>query len=238
MALTIAGAGLAAAAAAETIVVRSSGPSMKAYPPGKALADSSMIVLKPNDQVVILDSRGTRTLKGPGSFSPVISRSQPTDLRATFADVSGRRARPGAVRGVTPAVTSAARSPNIWFVDIGRSSTACVTDPTRVTLWRPDRSADATVTVSGANGATATVKWATGESQQAWPATLPVSQGAEYRLSWAGAPEPTTLKFAVLGPNPTGLEGMASALIKNGCDAQLDLLIETVAIPDAAATAG
>lgn len=238
VALGIAGASLAAGASAETIVVRSSGPSMNAYPPGKALADSSRIVLKPNDQVVILDSRGTRTLRGPGTFSPVVSGNQPADLRATFADVSTRRARPGAVRGLVPAGSTAARSPNIWFVDIGRSSTTCVTDPTRVTLWRPDRSTDATVTVTGTNGASAQVKWAAGESAVAWPAALPVAQGAEYRLAWAGATDPTVLKFAVLGPNPTGLEGMASALIKNGCSAQLDLLIETVAIPDAAAPAG
>ena len=237
VAMAIAGAGIAPALA-KTIIVRSSGPSMAAYPPGKPLPDSSRIMLKANDQVVILDSRGTRTLRGPGTFSPVVSANQPTDLRATFADASGRRARPGAVRGIAPAVAGTPRSPNIWFVDIARSSTACVTDPTRVTLWRPDRAADGTMTVSGANGATAAIKWTAGESAQMWPATLPVAQGATYRLAMPGMAEPTMVKFAVLGPNPTGLEGMASALIQNHCTAQLDLLIETVAIPDAAAPAG
>lgn len=206
---------------------------MKAYPPGKALADSARIVLQANDQVVILDGRGTRTLKGPGTFSPTVSSDRPADLRATFADVSARRARPGAVRGMTGASAGAARSPNIWFVDIGRSATTCVTDPARLTLWRPDRSAATALTISGVGGASGTVNWAAGESTQIWPASLPVTQGSEYRLSWPGAAEPTVLKFALLGPNPTaGLEGMASALIKNGCDAQLDLLIETVAVPD------
>ncbi|TVV70799.1 hypothetical protein [Sphingomonas solaris] len=240
IALAIAGgAGLAAGASAETLVVRSSGPSMKAYPPGKALADSARIVLKPNDQVVILDGRGTRTLKGPGTFSPTLATDRPADLRATFADVSGRRARPGAVRGVTVANTATAKSPNIWFVDIGRSSTQCVTDPARVILWRPDRAGESTLTISSAAGGSATVKWAAGDSTQSWPATLPVTAGAKYRLSWPGAAAPTTLTFALLGPNPTtGLEGMASALIKNGCEAQLDLLIETVAIPEAVSPAG
>ena len=233
-----AGGGFATGASAETLVVRSSGPSMKAYPPGKAISDSGRIVLKSNDQVVILDGRGTRTLKGPGTFSPVVSTSQPADLRATFADVSTRRARPGAVRGMVPAGPMAPKSPNIWFVDVGRSSTACVTDPTRVTLWRPDRGPNTTMTINGAAGTSATVRWASGETAQPWPAALPVKQGAEYRLTWPGGDEPTILKFAVLGPNPTGLEGMASALIKNGCDAQLDLLIETVAIPEASTPAG
>lgn len=232
-------AALPSSASAETLVVRSSGPSMKAYPPGKALADSARIVLQANDQVVILDGRGTRTLKGPGSFSPTNSTDRPADLRATFADVSGRRARPGAVRGMTGASTGVARSPNIWFVDIGRSSTTCVTDPARLTLWRPDHTAATTLTISGPGGQSGTVEWATGDSTQLWPASLPVTQGSEYRLTWPGAAEPTVLKFAVLGPNPTsGLESTASALIKNGCEAQLDLLIETVAIPDAATPAG
>ncbi len=221
------------AAAAETIVVRSSGPSMKAYPPGKALADSARIVLKPNDQVVILDGRGTRTLKGPGTYSPTIATDRPTDLRTTFADASGRRARPGAVRGVTTAMAGTPKSPNIWFVDVGHSSIQCVTDPARVTLWRPDRLRDATMTIT-ANGQAAQVKWAAGESTQMWPATLPVASGTQYRLSWPGAAQPTTISFAVLGPNPsTGLEGMAAALIKNRCEAQLNLLIETVALPEA-----
>ena len=237
--IALAVAGIAAGASAETLVVRSSGPSMSAYPPGKAIPDSMRIVLRPNDQVVILDGRGTRTLKGPGTFSPVVSTDRPADLRATFADVSGRRARPGAVRGMVPAGATPAKSPNIWFVDIGRSSTTCVTDPARLTLWRPDTSTAATVTISGASGGAGSVSWAPGESTQAWPASLPVTQGAEYRLSWPGATEPTVLKFALLGPNPTtGLEGMASALIKNGCEAQLDLLIETVAIPDASSPVG
>ena len=56
-------------AAAAVLVVRSSGPSAAAYPPGKALPDTHMLKLKASDTVVLLDSRGTRTLRGPGSFS-------------------------------------------------------------------------------------------------------------------------------------------------------------------------
>jgi hypothetical protein len=36
----------------------------------------------------------------------------------------------------------------------------------------------------------------------------------------------------VVKPTTAGLEDMAQSLIKAGCNAQLDLLIQTVALPD------
>lgn len=231
---------LGVSASAATLVVRSSGPSAKAYPAGKPLADNAKIALKAGDQVVILDSRGTRTLQGPGTFSPTIATARPTDSRETFAQASTRRARPGATRTVTTAqsasTATASRTPNIWFVDVERSGTVCVPDPAAVTLWRPEGVPAATATlVNVATGARETVQWMTGQSKKAWPVSLPVSNGAQYRLTWAGQAQPTELRFALLGPNPSGLEDMASKLITNGCQAQLDLLIETLAMPDAAA---
>lgn len=231
---------LAGAAAAETLVVRSSGPSARSYPPGKAIPEAQKIVLKANDLVVILDGRGTRTLKGPGTFSPTVASSEATDSRTTFAALvsqrSERRARIGAVRGATLANPGATRSPNLWFVDMERSSSMCVTDPASLTMWRAESAEPATVAVTRlSDGKAENVEWLRGQSTRAWPESLPVSDGAEYRLTWPGQMQPTKLKFVVLGTNPQGgLENMAAALIKNGCEAQLDLLIETVAIPEAA----
>lgn len=232
-ALTI--ATLAVNASAATLVVRSSGPSAKSYPPGKQLADNGSLTLKAGDQVVILDSRGTRTLKGPGTFSPSISSNRASDSRETFAQASNRRARPGATRGVAPAATTAttsSRVPNIWFVDVERSSTVCVANPASVTLWRAAGGPGTTVTLKGSSGKSASIEWLQGESTVAWPASLPVTDGANYSISWQGHASPTQLRFAILGESTAGLEDMASKLITKGCDAQLDLLIETVAIPD------
>jgi hypothetical protein len=236
-------AGWAGMASADTLVVRSSGPSARSYPPGKAIPDAQKIVLKANDQVVILDGRGTRTLKGPGSFSPIVASNQATDSRTTFAALvnqrSERRARIGAVRSVKPADAAGARNPNLWFVDVERSSNTCVIDPAAITMWRAEPGSQSTVTLTNvATGKAETLDWTAGQSTRAWPASMPVTAGAEYRLSWPGAQQPTLLKFAVLGPNLQGLENMAAALIKHGCEAQLDLLIETVAIPDKSEPAG
>src|SRR5688572_22836709 len=55
-------------AMADILVIRSIGPSQKNFRPGTRLKEGSRIVLKANDSLDVLDGRGTRTLRGPGSF--------------------------------------------------------------------------------------------------------------------------------------------------------------------------
>ena len=226
---------LAGGAAAAPLVVRSAGPSAKTYPAGKAVADNAKIVLKAGDTVVLLDGRGTRTLSGPGSFSATASATAAATTGSTLnALVSGggeRRARIGAVRSASGVDKNAGRNPNVWYVDIGRSSNMCIADISTVTVWRPNADKAASVMVTGPNGK-GTIDLAAGQSAALWPASLPVADGGQYKLSWAGAKAPTLVKFVVVKPGSAGLEDMAQSLIKAGCTAQLDLLIQTVALPD------
>ncbi len=227
-ALTIASA---SAASSAILVVRSIGPSAKAFPPGKSLPEASKITLKANDSLIVLDGRGTRTLRGPGTFAPG-TRIQAT-TRTGLSPLTGagqqRRARIGAVRNVG----SVPRSPSIWHVDIAKSSTVCVDGNGPVRLWRGDSAMPAKITISGPGGSAAqTIELAAGESVALWPESLPISNGASYQLSWPDAPAPTALKFATLPSGQVGLEEMASSLIQHGCEAQLDLLIETFRAPD------
>src|ERR1044072_4364883 len=60
----------AASAAANVLVVRSAGPSARPYPAGRSLADNARITLQAGDSLVILGPTGTRTFRGPGTFSP------------------------------------------------------------------------------------------------------------------------------------------------------------------------
>ena len=216
--LSLASAALLASTstAAAVLVVRSSGPSAGAYPPGKALPDTHVMKLKATDTVVLLDSRGTRAVQGPGSFS--VSASAAPAAATRTAGTTARRTRLGAVRDPN--------TRSVWQADLGRSGNVCVANPVDLGLWRADSSGAATaVLAEPASGKTAEVKFAPGQSIAPWPTSLPSTSGT--RITVSGLGEPASLTLRVLSPLPSGLEGMAQSLIRANCQAQLDVLIDT-----------
>jgi hypothetical protein len=116
-------------------------------------------------------------------------------------------------------------APGLFDVDVSRSGNVCLADSRQVLLWRPVSSAEATLEVIPTAGTGQRVAWAAGSMMQRWPQQLPIADGAEYSVRFADEGEARRLKFktlAAVGEDPTAL---AKALIDNGCDAQLDLLI-------------
>ncbi|WP_232476011.1 hypothetical protein [Flavisphingomonas formosensis] len=227
----------AGAASAEVLVVRSSGPSAGSYPPGRQLPDATSIALKANDMIVLLDGAGTRTLRGPGTFSAAASSDQASGTRNTLTALvtqrAERRARIGAVRGETEvSANEPARSPNIWYTDVRRSGRVCVREGSTPVLWRPDIRQPLNATITGPDGSQTPVTWSAGQAAAAWPAAAKLALNGDYALTWQKGEKPTKLTFVAIGIEPAGIEDMASALIRNGCQAQLDLLIETVALPE------
>lgn len=218
----------ATAATANILVVRSSGPSARSYPPGRSLAPSARVVLRQGDMVVLLDGRGTRTLRGPGNFAAGAA-AQVTGRGALTVNNGGRIGRVGASRG--PGTEP--RSPSIWHVDVSQSSTVCVADPSNVILWRPSATRTVSLSIAPAmgSGTARTVTWTAGQATLPWPADLRLANGAEYRLSVEGVAIPTRLRFRILPAAPAGLEAQAQAFIQNGCQAQLDVLVDTVTVP-------
>ena len=216
--LLIAGA---ASAAANVLVVRSSGPSAKSYPPGRSLPDNARISLRPGDTIVLLDARGTRTFRGPGNFTP--SQAVRAATRTVQAP-DGRRARIGAVRNAGIVPTSPT---TIWHVDVTQSGTICLADRSNVMLWRPEASAATTLTISGPDGASRSVDWPAGSATLAWPADLPIAEGAGYPLRQAGVAVPTQVTFRALESVPADIQGVAEALIRSQCSEQLELLVAT-----------
>ncbi|MDQ8755372.1 hypothetical protein RCO27_03945 [Sphingosinicella sp. LHD-64] len=216
-ALFVAGA---ASASANVLVVRSSGPSAGNYPAGRSLPDNARIALRSGDTLVVLDARGTRTFRGPGNFTPA-SAAQ-AGQRTTNA--GGRVARIGAVRsaGIVPASPS-----TIWQVDVSQSGTVCLANPGDVTLWRAEPSRAARLSISGPGGASRTVQWAAGSPTVAWPRDLPITAGTPYQLRQSDAAAPTSITFRQLNSAPGDMQGVAQALIANGCQEQLDLLVDS-----------
>jgi hypothetical protein len=220
---------------ATSLVVRAAGPSAASYPPGKMLPDTAHLVLKANDEVVLLDNKGTRTLRGPGNFSALatasVAASSGTALAALVDQRSDRRVRIGAVRTVDG---TDQRPPNIWYIDSSRSGNVCITDPAQAMIWRANPDKAASMTASPATGTAATLDWGVAQAVQPWPQTLPLTEGAQYRIAGASAP----IKITLVGTPPEELQDMAQVLIKHGCTAQLDLLVTTTSAADAAGQSG
>lgn len=211
----------ATAVSANVLVVRSSGPSAGSYPAGRSLADNARITLRGGDTLVVLDARGTRTFRGPGTFSP----STAAAAGQRTAQASGNtRARIGAVRsaGILPVTPT-----TIWQVDVSQGGTVCLANTSDVTLWRPDASQTATLSISGPRGAPRTVEWPAGRTTLAWPSDLPIAGGGEYQLAQQGVAVPTRISFRPLNAAPSDMQGVAEALIRNGCQEQLDLLVDS-----------
>lgn len=225
----------ASAAIAAPIVVRASGPSAASYPAGRKLPENSRVTLSVNDQLVVLDARGTRTLRGPGTFNvsaAASSASAQTNYAALVTPQNRRRARTGAVRGDSAPAPAEKRSPNLWYVDTAKSTVACLPDPAAATLWRADFLKPATMTLTDTStGRSATLNWREAQPTLPWPAAMAPVAGRTYRLGWAGQARPVEVTIAQVAA-PATMEQAAETLLANRCEAQLDVLIAGVALPD------
>jgi len=209
-----------ASAAGKVVVVKSVGPSAKAYPPGKALPDSASIALRSGDSVTLLGSSASRTLRGPGTFTAS------TVDRSSLAMAVGRRSRFGAMRS-----GEISAKPSLWDVDVTRTGKTCIADASKLKLWRPNAEASARLNIRGA-GASQSIDFPSGHASVPWPAKLPVADGGEYQLEWDGSGEPSKVSFAMVKAPTDDLVDAAQVLIEKGCQHQLDLLVETSAKTD------
>jgi len=198
-------------AVASVVVVKSLGPSSKAYPPGKTFSESAKITLQGGDVLTILGPSSAQTLRGPGNFAA---------SQVALASAAARRGRFGALRA-----GEVAKNPSIWDLDVTQSGTMCVSNPAKLNLWRPDVESAAKIMVRSPDGKTQELTWAAGSDLAEWPAALPVKSGAEYQIEWPDSGEKSSMTFVALKSPPSDLVGAAQLLIENGCQNQLDLLV-------------
>lgn len=215
------------------IVVGSSGPSAKNFPPGTKLPDDAKITLKTSDSVTILDKRGTRVLRGAGTFT-VGSPSGPSRT-STFAALttqrSASRVRTGAVRAGGP--DGKPLRPNLWYVDVTSSGPVCIMDPAEVRAWRPEVEGDATFSAKPARGGSATrIAFESGSMVAAWDTGMPVTDGASYAISSSVAAPVVTVTFALLPDQDYAPEDLAEALLAKGCEGQVSLLAQSLVLPE------
>ena len=212
---------MASVASADSVIVRSTGPSAKLYPPGKSVSTTTKLALKDGDVITLLSSTGTNIVKGPGLFSAIGSTTLAGSAFARLVSTTGaRQTRTGATRGTGS--TGTPHSPNLWYVDVTKSGSDCLTDPATAMLWRPAADTAGTLVIARVgDGKSVTIAFHEGQSVRSWPvAALPLTAGGQYRLSGSGLTKPTTIKVVMM-PADHALDQLASALIKNGCDAQV-----------------
>ena len=199
------------AALANVVVVKSLGPSAKDYPPGKTLPPSAKITLQGGDVITVLGPSSAKTLRGPGNFDAG---------QISLASAAGQRGRFGALRAA-----EVAHNPSIWDIDVTQSGKICVTDASKLQLWRPNTEAEASVEVQSSSGSKQKLSWAAGKALTAWPAALPVKTGEQYQIEWSGTGDKSSVDVVTVGAVPNDLVGTAKVLIENGCQNQLDLLV-------------
>src|SRR4029078_13316226 len=161
-------AAISTSASGAVVVVRSLGPSAKAYPPGKTLPETAKIAMRGADVVPVIGPGSAKTLRGRGNFDA---------KQMSLASAAGQRGRFGALR-----TGEVAHSPSIWHVDVTQSGKFCVAAPAKLQLWRPDSDGAAKVMIHAADGKSQELSWAAGKASASWPSALPVATGTEYRI--------------------------------------------------------
>jgi hypothetical protein len=201
------------AALASVVVVRSLGPSAKAYPPGKTFPETANISLKGGDVVTVLGPSSAQTLRGPGNFAA---------KQVALASAAGQRGRFGALRSA-----EVAHNPSIWDLDVTQSGKVCVTKAGKLQLWRPDSDGALKVTIRSADGKSQELSWPAGKAATIWPASLPIANSAQYSIEWPDSGDKSDVTFVTIASQPADLVGAAQVLIENGCQNQLDLLVQS-----------
>ena len=238
VALAATAACVSTSALAQSMVVRSSGPSAAKYPVGKKLAANEKITLVAGDRVVLLDKGKTRTLARPGVHNSSVNVAANQTLSTTMTQMISRdgalRRRGGATRGPGDVDTASAeiRAPNLWLIDARKGGNFCVADPATLLFWRPEINGDTSLRVEAESnaGKAETIAFLDGQAYRRWPgATLPLSAGAGYRLSGAGLAQPVSIKFQLLDILPDTPDAIAATLLERGCTAQLDRLVDAMA---------
>ncbi len=222
LALSVASLSITAQTAEAGVIVSSSGPSASDYPVGREIDANDRITLQDGDTVTVLDNGGTRVFRGAGTF--MLSEQSGASRNRAFAALttqrSARRARTGAVRSAGSTEVS---NPNLWYVDVTRAGTICLTSTESVRLWRADTQAESTYAITSADSdAESAVTFPAGEMLAAWDLYNPPEAGVTYRIGHGAGSTAVEVRFVVLEEVPETPEGLAGALIANGCNVQLE----------------
>lgn len=218
------GAG-SAALAAPAVVVKSSASE---FPVGSKVDDADTITLESGESVTVLTSKGSRTMKGPGTFEV---GAKPKSNRARFANFTRKQAASrsgtGAVRGANDDIARPV-NPNVYYVDVERSGAVCLYNLEAVRLWRPYNDGIQTYQVLDPQTENSIdVTFDVGDSVAPLdPALLTLAEGVEYTVTGPDGASEATISFVNMPEEYEQADTFADALIERGCMVQLETLGE------------
>ena len=204
---------LPAVANAAYLVVRSTGPSSGAYPPGKRLRDGAEVLLRPGDRLTVLGLNRARELRGPANFTVA-----PDVQLVTALDSRGRF---GSRRGPS--------HPSIWDIDVASSATICINPSSRPALWRSNAANASRVTIDGGPGKVASMEWQPGVTTLLWPQSLPLADGDTYRIR-LGEGSGSAITFVTM-PTASDQISLAETMLQRGCSRQVQRLVDDMLDP-------
>ena len=115
-AAAIAVVAFAGTAAAQSMVVRSTGPSAGKYPTGTKLKSTDRLTLVSGDKIVLMQAGKTRTLSGPGTFGATGTIQANQSMGATVTRMLSTgptmRSRGGPAMSAAGSTTPASIAPN------------------------------------------------------------------------------------------------------------------------------
>lgn len=227
-----------AGAHAQSIVVRSTGPSAPSHPKGQRLPQGATVTLRAGDVVTILDKVGTRVLRGPGTFrldaAVVRDNGLAVRLSRSLGDPAALRTtlRAGAVRGMGG--SAAAASPDtIWLADVDAGGNVCVPKGSAAYLWRGNATGTRGGSLGTPNGGVkVSVQWPAQTSSVVWPGrALPLADGSIYRFI-ADGPSTKVVEFKIVTIDPAIIPadaaGLGMLLLDRGCTTQFDRLASSL----------
>ena len=203
------------ALALEVVVMAS---NVDGIAPGQVLDGAESIEVPANGTLTLITADGRSiTLTGPYSGAPAIASTAGDRalVAALSALLSGGEGAPalGVVRG-----TGGAGPDDPWLVDVTHSGDHCVRGTATARLWRPRADQVGVLSLRAVEtGERVRADWNQGESTLAWPATVPLADGANY---FARLNRGITARRLVLHVVPDGLATEAHRAVwmaQHGC---------------------
>ena len=213
--------------AAELLVLSSELPGLNE---GALIASDEPIHLPQGSGLTLMaEDAAVIKLVGPYDGVPAPAQQREGDrslLTAIAGLMTGPQEKSSTATGVirSPGADDQPASP--WLIDTSHAGHVCVRAGEPATLWRRDENEATTLTIApNSGGPSAALEWAQGAAHIDWPRSVPLEDGARYRLKFKGVLIARELSVHIV-PSQFSTEAHQIAwMATQGCTYQARLLL-------------